>query len=185
MSDKKKEEKILPISTDNGKKDIAPNLDTEKKPEEPINGKAIEALKGINESEPKIPPPIKQKPLAGSGIPKLVVSDEVKPKKRGRGRPKKEAEPEPIQLFTGDLLLFLTDQIVPKAMAFANNSLQKKESGKVNWEDLRLEPSDKAELKVIADKAASKIGILADPITTYAIMVGGIYAMKLFIPNEE
>jgi hypothetical protein len=155
-----------------------------KEVEQIINEKAAQAIEGINSSPPPVIEPPVSKPLAGPKIPKLIVSDDVAPKKRGRGRPKKEVKPEPIQLVTGDLLLFLTDQIVPKFIALANNSFQKNEAKKIDWNELRLEPSDKAELKIIADNAAAKIGILADPITTYAIMVSGIYAMKLFIPKE-
>lgn len=163
--------------------------EVEKKEPELVNenpipqSKVDKVIASINGVPDKTPSDVKvKKPALKGGPPKIVVSDEVVPKtKRGRGRPKKSAD-KPIQLFTGDTLLFLTDVVVPRVAALANNHLiATSPEDKIDWTELRLDPSEKAELKLIAEEAAQKIGLTADPITLYAITTLSLYAMKMLL----
>ena len=108
--------------------------------------------------------------------PKVVVGEEkVNPIKRTR---RKRTTKKAQQIFNGGTLMFLVDVAIPRAVAFANNTIVSKEADKIDFNDMKLTEEERKELKAVSEEAAKMIGLASDPLTTFALMIGIIYAMK-------
>lgn len=102
------------------------------------------------------------------------------PKKRGRKPKNSEIEPEQNievnSLISGSFLILMIDLLIPAAISGINNSFSKV---KVKTSDLQLTDSQKKELIPLADEAAKKLALKADPLIVFITSLVGIYGINL------
>jgi hypothetical protein len=146
----------------------------EKKPEKSSREKMAELSKQIEESIKKDSESItEEKEPEEEKKPDPVRVVEKKKPRRKRGRPRKK---EPVQLVTGENLLFFIDVIIPRLIAETVKAVSGKRVAAAN---IQLTEDEKRELVAVADQVAAKLSLEGgDPVTLLSISLISIYGIK-------
>lgn len=110
------------------------------------------------------------------------------PKKRGRGRPRKEERTEPIEpqpeiqvndYINGAMFLLVIDMLFPSLIAFANNRFDDK--NKIKASELQLTKQQKLDIEPLADRVAEHLLQNMNPITLFTITMSTIYGSNFML----
>lgn len=114
------------------------------------------------------------------------------PKKRKRGRPRKDEKQEPVEppqaeiqasdYINGAMFILLIDLLLPNVIAFGNNKLTKK---KIKASKMQMTDKQRSDLQPLADEVAKHLLVNVSPITLFVISLVGIYGINFMMLKAE
>jgi hypothetical protein len=116
--------------------------------------------------------------VAEAGSQPKAESKLKEPVTRTRRKNKKGASSPDSFHVSGYILLLAIDTVMPNAMAFINNMIDKKHD-KINPGDLRLSEKDMQEIEPLADQAADYLTFNLNPVAGFFIAAAFLYTNNI------